>query len=333
MRTHVSFPHQTPRWSTWLVTLARAYFTFLLGVTVLRLAAGDRWLWLFALNTLTPFWFLPLPAVAVMAAATRRREVWLGVGFGVVLWACLYGGLFVPRTPAANAAGPTLRVMTYNLLRSNTRSAGIVNALRASQADVIALEELNALNVAAIQQGLKEVYPYQILDLDDVGVISRYPLEPTGERLPGDWLGTPPVLTLTVNSRAITFVAFHAYTGNEQSAQILADFAAARAPHQPLIAAGDLNATDMNRAYTRLTSVLHDSWREVGLGFGNTFPGPTDMPGNGRPHPLGLTVPPWLMRIDYVFYAGGLAVLSAHTGPWDGGSDHCAVVAELWLTQ
>jgi endonuclease/exonuclease/phosphatase (EEP) superfamily protein YafD len=233
--------------------------------------------------------------------------------------------------------------MAFNLLGFNANSSGVVKTLRENQADVVALQELNPQNAAAIGQALAADYPYQYLDPQDgvsgAGVISRYPLQPTGETLPGDWVSTPHVLTLTVEGRDITFVRFHAYAGvinvapREAAARILAEFAATHAPYNPVIMAGDLNATDMNRAYALLTPALHDSWREVGLGFGHTFPSPGDTPGSSRPVLLGMAVPPWLLRIDYVFYAGALTALSAHTGPWDGGSDHRAVIAELALTR
>jgi vancomycin resistance protein VanJ len=341
MRRTTNLAHRTQPWSTWLTVLTCIYVAVLFGLTALRLVYGDHWGWLFALNALTPYWFLPLPIVLGAAWITRQRAMWISLGLGVALGAYLYGGLFMPRAPVANAAGPTLRVMTYNLLGFNFSSDAVIKTIHASQADVIALQELNPQNAAAIQRDLAETYPYQYLNPQDgvsgAGVISRYPLQPTGEKLPGDWVSAPQILTLTVADRDITFVRFHAYAGvdavttREQEAQILADFVAAHAPHHPLIAAGDLNATDMNRAYGQLTSVLHDSWREAGLGFGHTFPGSADTPGNSRPRLLGLAVPPWLVRIDYVFYAGGLAALSAHTGPWDGASDHQAMVAELTL--
>jgi endonuclease/exonuclease/phosphatase (EEP) superfamily protein YafD len=37
------------------------------------------------------------------------------------------------------------------------------------------------------------------------------------------------------------------------------------------------------------------------------------------------------VRIDYVFYSSHWRAAAARLGPWDGGSDHRPVVAELAL--
>jgi vancomycin resistance protein VanJ len=328
-----------PAAARWLLALARVYFTFLFGLAALRLIFGDHWWWLFALNALTLYWFLPLPVMLVIALILRRRELWIETGLGMALCAFLYGGLFLPRLPKPKAAGPTLTVMTYNLLGSNTYSAGIVEALAASQADVIGLQELNPANAAAIARELAAVYPYQVLDpQEDVtgsGVISRYPMQPVSEPLPGVWVGTPHVLSLEVGSQTVTLVRFHAFAGinnapgREQQAQILADFA--RQHGGPFIIMGDLNATDMNRAYHLITRQLRDCWREAGWSFGHTFPGAADTPSSMRPQIAGVPVPQWLVRIDFVFHSDALTALSARTGPWDGASDHRPVMAELAL--
>jgi endonuclease/exonuclease/phosphatase family metal-dependent hydrolase len=46
-------------------------------------------------------------------------------------------------------------------------------------------------------------------------------------------------------------------------------------------------------------------------------------------HSWGVPVPPWFVRIDYLFTAGEIVCLDASVGPWDGVSDHRAVVATL----
>jgi vancomycin resistance protein VanJ len=328
-----------PGAAKWLVALARIYFTFLFGLAAVRLVFGDHWWWLFALNALAPYWFLPLPVVLVIALIVRRRELWIEVGLGAALFAFFYAGLFLPHAPKPKTAGPVLTVMTYNLLGSNTQSEGIVESLGASQADVIALQELNPVNAAAIAHELATAYPYQILDPQEgvggSGVISRHPMHPTGERLPGAWVGTPHVLALEVGGRTVTLVRFHAFAGinnapgREQQAQILTDFAQRHGG--PLIILGDLNATDMNVAYQLITRQLRDAWREAGWGFGHTFPGAADTPGSMRPRIAGVPVPRWLVRIDYVFHSDDLTTRSARIGPWDGASDHRPVVAELAL--
>jgi endonuclease/exonuclease/phosphatase (EEP) superfamily protein YafD len=99
----------------------------------------------------------------------------------------------------------------------------------------------------------------------------------------------------------------------------------------PLIAPVDFNATDRNTAYRMIVSELSDSWREVGWGFGHTFPGSNGF--GSRFHFMGVPLPRWLLRIDYVFHSEHWQAESAVVGPWDGVSDHRPVVVTLRLVE
>jgi endonuclease/exonuclease/phosphatase (EEP) superfamily protein YafD len=328
-----------------LVTLARVYFTGLFGWAILRALFGDRW-WLFLPNSFAVYLFLPLPVILVTALLARRREMWIGFGVALMLGLYLYGGLFLPKSLQTRASAPTITVMTYNLLGFNENREGVVAALRASNADVITLQELNPLIAEAIQRDLAREYPNQALDPQEgvtgLGVISRYPLRPTGETLPGEWVGTPQVLTLDWNGTPVILLHPHPFATNltaraemertirerEQQARAMVDFVAAQP--KPLIAPVDFNANDQSVAYAIVTRVLVDSWREAGWGLGHTFPGAAS-PGSSRPRIAGLYVPMWLTRIDYVFHSRHWRATSAWIGPWDGASDHRPVVAKLVL--
>jgi endonuclease/exonuclease/phosphatase (EEP) superfamily protein YafD len=323
-----------------LVTLARVYLTALTAWALARLLLGDRSPVLYMLNALAEFYFWPLPAALVIGLAARRREVWAGSLAGLALFAALYGRQWLPKPVPVRAAGAHVVVMTSNLLGFNDHAEAVVAALRAANADVVALQELNPVNAAAIAHELRGVYPYQVLDpLDGVegsGVISRFPLRRTGETLPGPWVGIPHVLALEVEGQAVTFVRFHAWAGvmnspmREQQARALAAFAAAHAG--PLIVAGDLNAAVTNAAYTLLAGRLQDGWPEAGWGFGHTFPGAASF-GSSRPVVGGVAAPMWMVRIDYVFHSDALTAVAARLGPHDGYSDHRPVMVELVLKE
>jgi endonuclease/exonuclease/phosphatase (EEP) superfamily protein YafD len=160
-------------------------------------------------------------------------------------------------------------------------------------------------------------------------------LAPTGESLPGPWLGVPHVLRVQAPGGPLTLVRFHAHSGiyrvreREQAAEVLAAYAASHP--DPLIVAGDLNATGLSTAHRIITRRLRDAWEERGHGLGHTFPGAAS-PGSSRPRIVGFLVPMWLIRIDYIFYSGDFAAQSAALGPWDGTSDHRPVIADLVLT-
>jgi endonuclease/exonuclease/phosphatase (EEP) superfamily protein YafD len=337
-------------WRAWtaarLVTLTRVYLTMLLAWSIARALFGDRWWWLFFTNSVAIYLFLPLPLVLAAALVVRRRETWIVFGVMLALFACLFGALFIPKLPPAQAGGPTLTVMTYNLLGVNENKAGIVAALRQSSADLITLQELNPTVAEAIQRDLAREYPYQALDpqpgVRGLGVISRYPLTPTGDTLPLDWVGQPQVLTLDYAGVPVTVLHAHPYATNvgrpafmesvihsrELQARALVDFVATHPG--PLLAPMDLNANDQGVAYAIVTQSLVDSWHEVGWGPGHTFPG-ADTYGGSRPRLAGMVVPMWLTRIDFVFHSRHWRATSAWIGPFDGQSDHRPVVAQLTL--
>jgi endonuclease/exonuclease/phosphatase (EEP) superfamily protein YafD len=225
----------------------------------------------------------------------------------------------------------------------------VVDAIRASNADVVTLQELNPLIAEAIRRELMAEYPYQVLDpqwgVTGMGAISRYPLCSTGDSLPGAWVGAPQVLTLDWDGVSVVVLHPHPFATNidlparmewtvrerERQAQTIADFASGRP--EPLIAPMDFNAGDQSAAYRIVSRVLADSWREAGRGLGHTFPGAAS-PGSSRLSIAGAPViPMWMVRIDYVFHSRHWRAASAEIGPWDGVSDHRPVVARLFLAR
>jgi endonuclease/exonuclease/phosphatase (EEP) superfamily protein YafD len=289
--------------------------------------------------------FFPLPIVGLIALFFRRREGWLFTALGLIIFTWLWGTLFIPRgTPLAGANPHTsLGVLTYNVLGMHTSAAPVIDVISEEDADVVFLQEVNTNLAEKIETELADEYPF--LDPMDgvkgMGVISRYPLQPTGERLPLNWVGVPQILEMEYLGAQVTLVNFHMYAQRfrpaaatdenfryrEAQARALAEFAG-EIPG-PLIAAGDANASDLNEAYRIITSApMKDVWREAGLGLGNTFPG-SDGPGSSRFHYAGWYIPMWLVRIDYIFTSSHWEAVTARLARFDGVSDHRGVVAEL----
>ena len=118
------------------------------------------------------------------------------------------------------------------------------------------------------------------------------------------------------------------FRAREHQAQVVSEYAAQ--VETPLIVTADLNATDQNHAYHIVTDQLNDAWREVGWGLGHTFPG-GQIPTMPRLTISGTPWPQWLARIDYIFFSDDWQAVAAHTGLWDGFSDHRPVIAILLL--
>lgn len=329
----------------WFNVMVQLYCAGLFGWAGLHLFFGDRWGWLFLINSFAVYLFLPLLLLLPVALVARQRRLWPSLGLALALGLFFYGNVLLPRLPRLNAAGSTLTVMTFNVLGHNPHVDGLIAALRASEADLIALQELNPEQAAAIARDLRADYPYQILDAQPgvigMGVISRYPLRSLDVELPGVWIGRPQALEVMFGATPVTLLNIHAipprfplarleWTIRERERQAETIVAFAAAHPGPLLVLGDLNATERSVAYATVTRHLADAWQAADVGLGHTFPGVYGE-GSSRPAVAGIPVPQWLVRIDYIFHSAEWETLSARIGPWDGGSDHRPVLAVLAL--
>jgi endonuclease/exonuclease/phosphatase (EEP) superfamily protein YafD len=341
---------QQNRSRTWLSTgitaLATVYLLVLFAWSAGTIILGDRWWWLFLINALSLYLFVPLPAVVVAAAALRRGWLMIGAGCGIALGLWFYGSVLI-MPPGVRVTGPTLTVMSYNMWAPNPYPERIVAAIRDSGADVVGLQELSLEGAEAIERELATMYPYQLLDpqptVRGMGIISRYPLR----ALPvpdGWWVGLPQVAVVDFEGTEVTLLNFHAIpptaslgrprnTGlthvvREREAQARSILALATARPGPFIALGDLNATPRNAVHRILTADLVDAWEQAGRGFGHTWPG---APGDDQVVFAGIPAPAWLVRIDYVFHSRHWATAAARTGLSNNGSDHRPVIAALVL--
>jgi endonuclease/exonuclease/phosphatase (EEP) superfamily protein YafD len=336
-----------------LIALARLYFIFLFGWLVLRFLFGDRWALLFLFNTFAEFLFLPLIPITLVAWKFRARDLALGSVIAIVAATILFGEMFAPKISPMTAT-PTLRVMTYNMLGHTNHADAVVATIRESDADVIAIQELNPNAADALQRDLLREYPYQILDPHDgvagLGVISRYPLRLSTDTLPGRWIGAPQLLQLDWQGTPVTILHVHtipttafidfiripqsieaSIRNREENMRALAAYVAAHRD-EPIIGTGDFNMTDQNTSYRIIASELRDTWREAGWGLGHTFPS-TNL--NAMPLPSLANSSPfmWLVRIDYIFHSSHWRAVSADLGNWDGQSDHRPVIVRLVLEE
>lgn len=319
------------------------YLTLLFGWLATYLATGERFGLLAIVDLLAVYLFLPLPLVILGSVFLRRASLFSISCLAVAAFLWLWGGLFWPKPAPAHAVNGLLAVMTFNVLGWQENPSPPIDVIRAEDADVVLMQELNPNLATALQRELRADYPYQVLDpqvgVTGMGAISKFPIHLTEERLPLNWVGTPQVLELDWNGRTTTLVNFHASPTTslkmeqiEQQtryrvaeAQALVDLARRSGP---LIAAGDANDSPLGDAYRVVTKELDDAWIEAGFGLGHTAPG-SDIPGSSHPHLGSWPLPKWLMRIDYIFYSSQWKAVAARTARFDGVSDHRGVVAYL----
>src|SRR5262245_46960762 len=124
-------------WLSWF------YIGGLFGWAALRAFFGDRWWWLFFLNSFAEYLFALLPAVCASAWLARQRRLWLGFCAALALNGYLYDWMRWPKLLPVQVSDVTLTVMTFNMLGYNRRPEGVVGAIRDAGADIVVVQEVN----------------------------------------------------------------------------------------------------------------------------------------------------------------------------------------------
>jgi endonuclease/exonuclease/phosphatase (EEP) superfamily protein YafD len=332
-----------------LVALA-AYAVFVVGWLLARGWMGDSQWQVAILNTFPVLVFAPLPLALVVAVLVRRRAGWALVALPLAVWLALFGWRYLPRTAAAEAAGPELRVMAFNVLYTNRDLNALEAAIAEADPDLIAFSELSPGVHRLLGERLADRYPYRTLrTLTGAwfgnGIYSRWPLEDLGSLQTGRGLRSA-AADVQLPTGTVRFVALHPWatavgerfadiepgiqqTFRDRDAQVAAVCEYLDAwGDRPVILAGDLNLSEFSDAYRCLGDRLNDGFREVGQGYGNTWPNARNSQWPWRR--LGRL--PLLARIDYVLHSDHWRAVEAHVPDTAGGSDHRPVVVTLeWV--
>lgn len=302
-------------------------------------AVGGEGLELVALgNSLMPVILIPSLLLLPIMVLAKRWVVAAALLPIAGLLILTYGGRFLPHpvaTAHSDAAVP-ISVLTYNLASRIADFDPMIANVREADPDIVAFQELLTPAANAFEGALGDRYPYRVMHPADdfargIGILSKFPISDAhyfDEIILGSMRAR---LTLT-DGREMIF-----YSAHPVSPRVLGGFDASRRSSeiallledarqyvdQPIVLAGDFNATDRTRDYTAITAQFRDAYQEVGFGFGPTFPN------MGRWGGLMTLIPP-MIRIDYVFYGQTcLSAVNARVISDNGGSDHYPLYAEL----
>jgi endonuclease/exonuclease/phosphatase (EEP) superfamily protein YafD len=276
-------------------------------------------------------WQLAAACLVLLAAACALRRPWM-MAFALAALVlpflpggALFGGKATASTTPAVCSADQLRVVTANAWFAATDHAALLDWLRRSDADVIALQEVTPAWEAALTPLMRH-YPYRkmIARTDPYGIalLSRWPVVGDIEEadLAGD--GRPSlVATLERGHQRMQVIVMHTRWPVLPALQPLRDQAlrqaAQRAAAYPgaTILLGDLNITPFAPAFARLLdeSRLRDAladelWRPTWLaGFW-----------------------PLALPIDHVLVPRGSCVIAHEIGPYVG-SDHRPLQVTLRL--
>ncbi|TDD87326.1 hypothetical protein E1298_16335 [Actinomadura rubrisoli] len=273
-------------------------------------------------------WFIPV----LLAGALWRRSAsaMAALMLPVLVWVNLFGGLLTDKSHP----GGDLTVATHNVGADNPDPTGTARDLAASNADVLALQELTPQTTGSYLNQLATTYPHHTVQ-GTVGLWSKLPLADTR---PIDVTNYGPLaktvtasqkmapnraLRTTVTTKRGPLAVYVAHLGsvrvNPRAGFLTAsrnigiqalDKAITAEHNNQVILLGDLNGTINDRAFNHLTSHLRPTHNTAGNGFGFTWPAPSPV-----------------VRADHILTRGltpqSSQVLSAT------GSDHLPITAKI----
>src|SRR5215212_10196116 len=160
--------------------------TFVLGYTlavfiwfILWLTVSDANWVLVLVNRAVVYVFLLIPLLLVFSFLFQQRKPALFLIIPGIIFFWLYHPYLVPKIPTSISDSSILRIMTYNVLYSNTNYDAMANTIQRHHPDLVALQEVLPETIEQLQKRLQENYPYSLLGVDkDFGttaVFSRFP--------------------------------------------------------------------------------------------------------------------------------------------------------------
>ena len=291
-------------------------------------------MWSAVCSSLMPAVLVPALPLVIVAALLRLPWVALALAPIGLAFLVLYGDLLLPPSPSATTNDTAeIVVFTHNLHVMTEGLDAVAEGIRASGADVVALQELSAPAAEFLGAALADLYPYQELQPSGVttyggGILSRWPLSDVQA-----WETTMLQLRATVErpEGAFAFYSLHPppphwflrpFDASARGAALDEALRRAETETLPVVMAGDFNLTDQTTDYGEITGAgFQDSFRAAGWGLGLTF---ADFGDIFRPLSL---LPPFI-RIDYVFADPTFVPIGATVGA-AAGSDHYPVRAVL----
>lgn len=324
--------------------LIAAYGLGMSTLLLIRLTPLAQSPWIEFFSNLLPLPLLPAVPFALLSLIGRRPFKALAQLIPVAFLLVSYGPFYAPRTTAAASTADSLVVVTHNLYARQSGFETVVAMLRATDADVITLQELSLEAAAALEAELGERYPHRALHpqssspIHGQGILSKFPI--VDDEFWRIGLGQQRAV-LEIHGRQVTvynphpnmpfeFKRLPPFDAMKRDA-VMDDMLQRLARESgPVIVAGDFNFNDQSYQYERLAAVLTDSWREAGFGMGNTWPAVHDADYEVTEWPQA-AIPAPIMRIDFVFHSAHFATQDVQVWPTSVGSDHRPVRATLVL--
>ncbi|MFE3885657.1 endonuclease/exonuclease/phosphatase family protein [Streptomyces lydicus] len=269
------------------------------------------------LETFLPWLGLCVPLLFVVAVLRRSATALVALVLPAFAWISLFGGQITDKS----GNGGNLTVATHNVNAENPDPASTARDIVASDADVVALEELTGDALPVYRQGLAKAYPYHTVQ----GTVGLWSKRPLSDAKPVDLkMGWTRALRATVTAadgqKFAVYVAHlpsvrvkvaAGFTANQRDGSAAAlGKAIAADPEKKAVLLGDLNGTMNDRSLAPVTSQMRSAQGAAGDGFGFTWPAAFPM-----------------ARIDQIMMKG-MDPVKAWVMP-ETGSDHLPVAATV----
>jgi vancomycin resistance protein VanJ len=321
------------------VLLAAAlYPAALLALTVIHVISPQRSGPLALSQIVAPHLFAAALLLVPLALVRGERLLRLLLLTALLVAVARFGDEFVSFGGPTPASGDTLSALTWNLEAGSVRGEQLLEVLGGTEASVVALQELTPEHASLLEADARVSarFPHRLLTpragVLGIGLLSAYPIRQAEVRsTPGQ------LVTLDVHGQQLTVLNAHPLPGTIRTVTPLripfdfdpsqrdADIAALRTWIQPalsrqnaVLVLGDYNVTEREPAYQTLANGLRDAHLIVGNGSGASW-----RPERFKELPVGL------LRIDYLFSAGGLNPIAVTTDCTPRGGDHCLVMASF----
>jgi vancomycin resistance protein VanJ len=300
-----------------------------LGMTLgllLHVTIDERLRPMMLFNSLLPASLFPALVLLPLALAFRRWRVVVTLLSPVIGLLVMYNYVFLPQSLPAAPAGTEISILTFNINLGNRDFEAVAQLIRAADADLVALQEINRAAYFYLDDDLADIYPYRTFHPDNAppgqAVLSKYPIledsywqvERGHQRVVVEIDGQQVVF---YNVHPVHFSLNRRALFNFDGQQREIDDILQRLGNEEgaLIIAGDFNTSDQTDMYERFAALYGDTFRAVGAGFGLTFP--SRLP---------------LARLDYVFYNAAFIPLDAEVWYTNTGSDHFPLYVRLTLS-
>lgn len=308
--------------------LVGAYALSTLLHLALNLLIGEKWIVVEFFNTFAQLLWLPTLILIPMMLLFREWRLASMMIPAMCVLLFIWGDMYLPNeTVAPQAHDVQIRVLTYNIYAGNSEPDAYVQAIRETDADIVALQELNYSHTEI----LAAEYPYLAFHPGGThgqGLISRYPiLEDTYWQF--DYLlhalgHQRTELAINDTTTIVLYNVHPSHPGMQNNAfnpefrsREIADIISLTAQETlPTLLVGDFNMPDFSEDYRNITGDFQDTFHEAGYGFGWTFPTL-----NGHDYSV--------LRLDYIFADN--AFRSVNSIVWDSsyGSDHRGLYTDL----